>query len=185
MSRAVGERMSVAEFERRYLGKRAELWRGEVRETMPAGFRHGKIALHIGAAIHEFVRRHQLGVAFAAETGFVVRTPAGESVLAPDVAFLRKERLPETDLPSGFCPIVPDLVVEVVSPNETESAVREKAQEWLSGGVQVVWIVDPQRRVVEVWRADGQVQVLSENEVLDGAPVLTGLKIPLKEVFEG
>ncbi len=184
MSRAVGERLSVAEFEQRYLGKNAELWRGEVRETMPAGFRHGRIAARLTVRIGTYLTQTNEGELFAAETGFVVRTPAGESVLAPDVAFLRKERLPETDLPSGFCPIVPDLVVEVVSPNETESAVREKAQEWLAGGAQVVWVVDPQRRLVEVWRAGGQVQVLSENDTLDGAPVLTGLKIPLRELFE-
>ncbi|BCW94834.1 MAG: Uma2 family endonuclease [Fimbriimonadales bacterium] len=184
MSRAVQERLSAAEFERRYLGKRAELWRGEVREYMPAGFRHGRITARLTVQMGARLTGANAGELFAAETGFVVRTPAGESVLAPDVAFIRKERLPETELPSGFCPIAPDLVVEVVSPSETESAVREKAQEWLAGGVQVVWVVDPQRRVVEVWRADGQVQALTEADTLDGAPVLEGLRIPLRELFE-
>ena len=133
MKTPIVARMSAAEFERAYLGKRAELWRGEVREYMPAGPKHGKVALNIGAEIRAYARQGNLGVAFAADTGFIVRTPTSESVLAPNAAFIRRERLPEGDLPSGFCPIVPDLVVEVVSPNESEAAVREKVNECSQG----------------------------------------------------
>jgi Uma2 family endonuclease len=184
MKTPVIARMSAAEFERAYWGKRAELWRGEVREYMPAGPKQGKVALNIGAEIRAYARRGNLGVAFAAETGFIVRTPAGESVLAPDAAFIRRERLPEGDLPSGFCPIVPDLVVEVVSPNDSETTVREKASEWLTGGVSVVWVVDLQRRIVEVWTPDGLHQSLSEDDWLSGEPVLPNFRVPVREVFE-
>ncbi len=184
MASAVRQRMSVAEFERHYLGKRAELWRGEVREYMPASPKHGKVALNIGAEIHAFARQHQLGVAFAAETGFILRTPAGESVLAPDVAFIRKERLPEGEFPAGFCPIVPDLVVEVVSPSDSYADVREKVSEWLAGGVPLVWVVDPQRRVVEVWRAGEPVQTLSEGDTLSGDPILPNFQIKVSALLE-
>jgi Uma2 family endonuclease len=105
-------------------------------------------------------------------------------VLAPDAAFIRRERLPEGDLPSGFCPIMPDLVVEVVSPNDSETAVREKVNEWLTGGVSVVWVVDPQRRIVEVWTPDGPHQSLSEGDWLSGEPVLPNFRVPVREVFE-
>jgi Uma2 family endonuclease len=177
-------RLSAAEFERLYLGKRAELWRGEVREYMPAGPKHGKVALSIGAEIRAHARRGNLGVAFAAEPGFIVRTPAGESVLAPDAAFIRRERLPEGDLPSGFCPIVPDLVVEVVSPSDSETAIREKVNEWLAGGVLVVWVVDPQRRIVEVWTAEGMHQSLGEEDWLTGEPVLPGFRVAVRDLLE-
>jgi len=177
-------RLSVAEFERAYLGKRAELWRGEVREYMPAGSRHGKVALNIGAEMRAYARRRNLGVAFAAETGFIVRTPDGESVLVPDAAFIRRERLPEGDLPAGFCPVVPDLVVEVVSPSDSEPAVREKVNEWLAGGVSVVWVVDPQRRLVEVWTADGLRLSIGENEWLTGEPVLPGFRVAVRKLLE-
>ena len=177
-------RLSAAEFERAYLGKRAELWRGEVREYMPAGPKHGKVALNIGAEMRAYARRRNLGVAFAAETGFIVRTPDGESVLAPDAAFIRRERLPEGDLPAGFCPVVPDLVVEVVSPSDSEPAMREKVNEWLAGGVSVVWVVDPQRRIVEVWTADGLRLSIGENEWLTGEPVLPGFRVAVHELLE-
>jgi Uma2 family endonuclease len=104
-------------------------------------------------------------------------------VLAPDVAFIRRERIPEGGLPSGFCPIVPDLVVEVVSPHDTARAVHEKAREWLAGGVQVVWVVDPQRRTVTVWDSHGQAQTLTERDTLYGAPVLPNLQIAVRELF--
>ena len=175
--------MSAAEFERAYMGKRAELWRGEVREYMPAGHRHGTIALNIGAGIHAHVRQSNLGVSFAAETGFVVRTPAGESVLAPDAAFIRRERIPP-DLPEeGFYPVPPDLVVEVVSPSESLAAAQEKAREWLAGGATLVWLIDPQRRVVEVWRREGLTRTLGDGDTLSGEEVLPGFAFPVRELW--
>jgi Uma2 family endonuclease len=183
MSHAVQEQLSVAEFERRYLGKRAELWRGEVREYMPTGARHGQTTARITVRLGAYLMGADEGELLAVETGFVIRTPAGESVLAPDLAFIRKERLPEGGLPSGFCPIVPDLVVEVVSPHDTARAVHEKAREWLAGGVQVVWVVDPQQRTVTVWDSHGQAQTLTERDTLYGAPGLPNLQIPVRELF--
>jgi Uma2 family endonuclease len=183
MPRMVQERLSVAEFERRYLGKRAELWCGEVREYVPTGARDGQTTARITVRLGAYLMGANEGELLAAETGFIVRTPAGESVLAPDLAFIRKERLPEGGLPSGFCPIVPDLVVEVVSPSDTERTVHEKAREWLAGGVQVVWVVDPQRRTVTVWDSQGQAQTLTEGDTLHGAPVLPDLQIAVRELL--
>ena len=176
--------MSAAEFERAYLGKRAELWRGEVREYMPARRRHGRVASNINAAINHHSKQHRLGEVHTAETGFVVRTPAGESVLAPDTAFIRKERL-SPDLPDeGFCPIAPDLVVEVLSPSESLAAAHEKAREWLAGGATLVWLIDPKRRVVEVWRREGLVQTLRDDDTLSGEEVLPGFAFPVRELWE-
>jgi Uma2 family endonuclease len=176
--------MSAAEFEREYMGTRAELWRGEVHEYMPASRRHGRVASNINTAINYHSKQHRLGEVLAAETGFVVRTPAGESVLAPDAAFIRKERIPP-DLPDeGFCPIVPDLVVEVLSPSETLAAAHEKAREWLAGGATLVWLIDPKRRIVEVWRREGLTQTLHDDDTLQGEEVLPGFAFPVRELWE-
>ena len=185
MATVVHQRMSVEQFEREYMGKRAELWRGEVREYMPAGPKQGEVALNIGAEVRDFVRHNKIGKAYAAETGFVIHTSEGDSVLAPDVAFIRQERLPEGGFPKGFSRVVPDLVVEVMSPDDTYSQVREKVREWLAGGVQVVWVVDPERRVVEVWQSQEEpAQVLSEDDTLRGEPVLPGFELPVRVIFE-
>jgi Uma2 family endonuclease len=185
MATVVHQRMSVEQFEREYMGKRAELWRGEVREYMPAEPKHGITAMNIGVELGAFVRQRGLGKAFAAETGFVIHTSEGDSVLAPDVAFIRQERLPEGGFPKGFSRVVPDLVVEVMSPDDSYPKVREKVREWLAGGVQVVWVVDPERRVVEVWQSQEEpAQVLSEDDTLRGEPVLPGFELPVSVIFE-
>ncbi|MCS7301164.1 MAG: Uma2 family endonuclease [Fimbriimonadales bacterium] len=185
MQTAVRQKMSAEAFERKYLGKRAELWRGEVREYMPAGAKHGAVSARVTMALGAHVMTTREGAVFAAETGFILQTPEGASVLAPDSAFIRKERLTTEDLPEGFCPIVPDLVVEVVSPNDRYTEVREKVNEWLTSGVQMVWVVDPQRRVVEIWRPPNQlVQTLTENDTLRGDPVLPSFEVPVQRLFE-
>ncbi len=175
--------VSAEEFERRYSGKRFELVRGELREIMPAGGRHGEISANIGVAIAHHVRQLGLGKVFAAETGFVLNTPEGESVRAPDVAFIRKERAPNP-IPEGFLRVVPDLVVEVVSPNDSYQDLRMKIEDWLSAGVQVAWVVDPKRQVVEVYAQDGTLRVLNCSQTLSGAPVLPEFQVRVAELFE-
>lgn len=124
-----------------------------------------------------------MGETYAAETGFRIQTPAGESVLAPDAAFIRKERL-SPDLPdAGFVRIPPDLVVEVRSPEDALAELYEKAREWLAGGVQLVWLVDPVRQVVEVWRSEGIVHTLTNADILSGEDILPGFEMPVRELW--
>jgi Uma2 family endonuclease len=184
MQSALRQRMSVEQFEQGYYGKRAELWRGEVREYMPTGPKHGKVTARLTISLGSYLLATGEGDLFAAETGFIIRTPQGESVLAPDIAFIRRERLPDGEFPPGFCSIVPDLVVEVVSPRDSYADVQAKAREWLAGGVAVVWIVDPQRRVVEVLQSENERQLLGEGEILTGAPVLPNFQISVRALFE-
>ncbi len=175
-------KLSVEEFWQQYAGKPYELVRGEVREKMPAGLRHGRVAMRIGRHIDVFAEQTHQGITLAAETGFRIKSPEGDSVRAPDVAFIRRERLPQP-LPEAFCEVAPDLVVEVISPNDAYSALREKVDEWLSAGVSVVWVVDPQRRVVEVFQVDKPLQVLREGDVLTAEQVLPGFQLPVQEIF--
>lgn len=184
MAIAYATPLSAEEFEKCYLGKPYELLRGEVIPRMPAGGKHGKITATLTVALGQAVIANKLADLFAAETGFIVRTPTGESVLAPDLALIRKERIPPQGYPAGFCPVVPDLVVEVVSPSDTYATVRAKVADWLAGGVQVVWVVDPQRRVVEIWHSPEQLITLTENDTLTGEPILPSFSIPLKTLFE-
>lgn len=185
MAAATQTRMSVEEFERQYLGKQfVELWRGEVRTKMPASRGHGRIAMRVGSRIAVFSDQNGLGETHAAETGFVIQTPEGSSVLGPDAAFIRKERIPP-DLPdTGFCRVPPDLVVEVRSPDDALPQLQEKAREWLAGGVQIVWLIDPTRRVVEVWRSNQLVRTLTDADTLSGEEILPGFEMPVRELWE-
>jgi Uma2 family endonuclease len=100
------------------------------------------------------------------------------------VAFIRKERLPDPR-PRTFAEFAPDLVVEVVSPNDAYSTVREKVEEWLRAGVSVVWVVDPFRRTVEVFRIDAPVETLREGDTLTCESLLPGFALPLTTLFGG
>ena len=75
-------------------------------------------------------------------------------------------------------------MVEVLSPNESLAAAQEKAREWLSGGATLVWLIDPQRRVVEVWRREGLTQTLGDDDTLSGEEVLPGFAFPVRELWE-
>jgi Uma2 family endonuclease len=80
-------------------------------------------------------------------------------------------------------PIPPDLAVEVVSPNDHYSRVQGKVREYLRVGVRMIWVVDPQDSSVTVYRSQRQVQILFENDVLDGEEVVPGFSCPVAQLF--
>ena len=107
------------------LGKRAELVGGGLVVMAPAGGRHGEVAHTLALFIGNHVRKRNLGRVFAAETGFVLRRDP-DTVRAPDVAFVAAERLQAEETPAGFLESAPDLAIEVVSPGDAATAVRDK-----------------------------------------------------------
>ncbi|MBI4311830.1 MAG: Uma2 family endonuclease [Chloroflexi bacterium] len=163
-------------------GRRYELVKGELRDMAPTGNVHGRVAIRLGSRLDMYVEAHDLGEAFAAETGFRIhRNP--DTVLAPDVSFIAKGRVPAEGVAPGFGDIVPDLVSEVVSPSETAASVQAKVENWLEAGVKLVWVVYPDTRSVAVYRSLEDVRVLREGDALSGDPVLPGFSCPVRELF--
>jgi Uma2 family endonuclease len=161
--------------------KRTELVRGRMIVREPAGFRHGDIAMAIALAIGHFLRTHSIGRLLAAETGFVLFTNP-DTVRAPDVAFVRHERIPDP-IPRGYARFAPDLAVEVLSADDRPGEVLEKVTDWLKAGTRLVWVVDPERRIARVYRTSGTDSLLAESDALDGEDLLPGFKCPLTEVL--
>jgi Uma2 family endonuclease len=128
-----------------------------------------------------FVRAHGLGVVVAAETGFKLFSDP-DTVRAADVGFIRSERVPDP-LPRNFGALAPDLVVEVLSPDDRPGEVLQKTGEWLSAGSRLVWVIDPERRTARVYRADGSQETLVESDALLGEDVLPGFSCGLAEVL--
>jgi len=177
--------MSAAEFEARFADgeTRAELLRDEVILRSPTTSLHGILAIRVSLPVAQFVEERALGVVCGAETGFVIQHADGaESVLAPDMAYLAAERIPDP-LPEGFWRIPPDLVVEIRSRSESQREVAQKAALWLGAGARLVWYVDPFRQQVSVYRADGTEQTLSLDHTLSGEDVLPGFELPLRQIF--
>ncbi|MDW8052511.1 MAG: Uma2 family endonuclease [Armatimonadota bacterium] len=177
--------LTAAEFEAHYAGRkaRAELIRGKVVEMSPATPPHGRYVVRITLPLAQFVEAHDRGEVYGAETGFIIQHPDGtESVLAPDLAFIAKHRLPAQD-PSGFWRIPPDLVVEIRSESETLRDIQTKAALWLEGGARLVWYIDPFRQAVSVYRADGTTAELGVGDTLSGEGVLPGFELPVQAIF--
>lgn len=161
--------------------KRTELVDGVMLVREPAGFRHGVIAHRLSMLVGAHVVRHGLGSTVAAETGFILRR-SPDTVRAPDVAFVARDRLPPHDT-RGFAELAPELVVEVLSPDDQPGEVLAKCADWLRAGCRLVWVVDPDRREVRVYRADGSVAVVRERGVVDGEDVLPEFSCTVAEML--
>jgi Uma2 family endonuclease len=158
-----------------------ELVRGEVREMPPAGWEHGVRAMRLGARLALHVESQQLGIVLAAETGFLIaRDP--DTIRAPDAAFIPREKVPE-QTPRGWVTVVPDLVIEVVSPSDTVGDVEEKIADWLKFGVRLVWAIYSGTRTVQVHRPAQPMRTLTEADPLDGEDVVPGFSLPVRELF--
>ena len=163
-------------------GYRYELVRGELRKMAPAGARHSSIGVKIVISMGNHVTANNLGTVFGADGGFLLeRNP--DTVRAPDVGFVRRERMEEVGLVDGFWPGAPDLAVEVISPNDLYTEVAEKVEEWLKAGTRMVVVADPRRRVATVHRPGREPATLAEGEVLDGDDVVPGWRMAVDDIF--
>ncbi len=161
---------------------RHELQKGMLTSIPFAGYEHGNLTMALGSRIHRFADENDLGVTFAAGTGFLLEENP-DTVRAPDIAFIHKQRLPGGKPPQGYFPGAPDLAVEVVSPNDSAAYVQDKVQEWLRHGTKLVWVVEPKTQTVTIYRADGSATVLQSDDTLTGEDVLPGFRYDLKSLF--
>jgi Uma2 family endonuclease len=166
-------------------GWRYELVEGRLVRMTPAGIRHGEIVLLLGGAVLDLVRKHDLGRVVGAEAGFRLSPPgAPDTVLAPDVAFVRAGRIePAAPEWEKFPRLAPDLVVEIASPSQGHAVMQAKVERWLEAGVRLVWTVFPDARTVEVRRGGGPVSTVGPGEELEGEDVLPGFVYPVAELF--
>lgn len=163
-------------------GMRLELVRGELRAMPPTRGNHGKPAMRLSGLLTYHILTHELGEVYAAETGFLLeRNP--DTVRTPDFAFISSARVtPETDAAS-WVPVVPDLVIEVVSSGDRETEVTSKVQMWLDVEVRLIWVVYPMRREVVVHRRERPATTLSLSDTLDGEDMVPGFSCPVAQIF--
>ena len=164
-------------------GVKGELIRGVLRETVSVGRVHARIAIRIGGEFDRHVRRNRLGQVGGSDGGVLIeRNP--DTVREPDVYFVSAERLPLDDQSDGYLEVVPELVVEIVSPNDAQQDVREKIEMWLEHGVSMALEVRPATRTIVIHRPGAPAVALTSNDVLDGGDVLPGFSLPLSEIFD-
>ena len=163
-------------------GKRYELIRGELIEMPPASHEHGWIAERFGRRMGNFIEDHDLGHGVAADTGVnVERDP--DTVRAPDYGFISRERMAEPPPPRGYADVIPDLVLEVVSPNDRQPDVDAKTQMWLDAGVRLVLMAYPETQEVYAHHDDGSVVRYGIGDMVVGDPVLPGFSCAVADIF--
>ncbi len=163
-------------------GWRYELIEGVLHRMSPAGAEHGEIGTEFVWHLRSFVDPRRLGRVYPADTGFFLAHDP-ETVVAPDAAFVRADRLPPRTERHGYLDLVPDLVVEVVSPTDRQADVDDKVARYLTAGARLVWVTYPRRRSVRVHAPGREPRELGEGDVLDGEDVLPGFRLPVADIF--
>ncbi|MCW5970294.1 MAG: Uma2 family endonuclease [Blastocatellales bacterium] len=159
-----------------------ELVKGELRPMSAAGSRHGRIISRIAVPMGAFADKNRLGEIFGAETGFILATNP-DTVRAPDIAFVRTERLDAVGDIDEYWPGPPDLAVEVISPNDRIYELDEKIDDYIASGVRAVWIVNPKRRTVTVHHPGEAPIVYTEADLIEGGEILPGFSIAVAGIF--
>jgi Uma2 family endonuclease len=163
-------------------GKHCELVDGQLVER-EMSLQACEVAANVIGILREYVRPRDLGGVYTSDVGYQCYRDAPNKVRKPDVSFIQKNRL-SPELMEGHVPIPPDLAVEVVSPGDSYYEVNEKVREYLRAGVRLVWVFDPNSRVVEVYRVDGSGGPLDELGQLQGEDVIPGFACKVADCFE-
>ena len=163
---------------------KAELVRGELRVTPPAGGPHGRVATNLVIQLSKYLDGRGLGWVYADGVGYqLLELP--RTVRSPDASFVRAHRLPQDGIGPGFLKLAPDLAVEVLSPNESASELEEKLDDYRACGTPLLWVIDPARRTVMIVASDAPVRWLREADTLSGGSVVPGFSCGVAELFEG
>jgi Uma2 family endonuclease len=163
-------------------GYKYELVRGELLRMTPPGGWHGQTSVELSWLIRTFLASNPIGRVYV-ETGFLLASDP-DIVRAPDVAFVRTERLPPESEREGYLQLAPDLAVEVVSPGDRAADIEEKVEEYLDAGSRLVWVVYRRGQRVTVHHPDRTARTLREHDTLDGEDVLPGFQVRVGDIFK-
>jgi Uma2 family endonuclease len=156
-----------------------ELDEGELITMPPAGEEHGYVGMNLALLLGNFVKSKKLGRVYGADTGFRL---SDRTVLAPDVAFVRQERL-ESVRSKSFAKGAPDLAVEIFSPSDGIRQSTRKVRQYLAAGCHTVWVVYPKSEKVVVFEASGAERTLHAGDLLEAPDLLPGFSVKVAELF--
>jgi Uma2 family endonuclease len=160
-------------------GNKYELVDGEILVS-PAGMRHSAVACNVASLIWEFLQKNPIGAVYSSDVGIAL--PNG-NVRSPDVTYVSTTKLPEGRSPETFGEVIPDLAVEVLSPSDSLKELGRKIGEFLENGVPIVWLVDPGRQTVTIYRSLSETQQLTSKDTITAEPVLPGFSVSISRFF--
>jgi Uma2 family endonuclease len=158
--------------------KSYEMVNGQLEEKEMPGARHSGVCTRLSRKLGAFVEVNALGEVYQ-EASFQI----GENERIPDLAFISAERIPPGGEPETKWLVVPDLAVEVVSPNDFYEKVHAKAMEYLAAGVKQVWIILPENRTITVYRSTTNILAFPEDSEFVSEDLFPGFRCHLSEIF--
>jgi Uma2 family endonuclease len=173
--------LSVEEFRDAFGDTAGELINGRFVPMPPTGWPHARAEVKVSSRLEQFVEANGLGSVLGGEAGIIIRR-GPDTVRGADVAFISNQRLAKAS-PDGYLDVAPELIVEIVSPNDRWSDITAKLEDYFSVGVQMVWLVDPQRRCVSCYRGPTKLSVVGPNGTLTAEPMLPGFTLPVSDLF--
>jgi Uma2 family endonuclease len=160
---------------------RYELVKGEIVPMAPTGYTHGEVESNFNLALKNFVRQRQIGKVMGGEVGiYTGRDP--DTVRGADVLFISHERYAQVRS-SSFLDVAPELVVEVLSPDDRWTEVMKKLEEYFEIDVLLVWVADPETQSVYAYRSLTDVRRFTSDQELPGDEALPGFSVPVTELF--
>jgi Uma2 family endonuclease len=159
---------------------RTELDEGELITMPPTGLDHGYYMTRIASILDRYVMQHRLGRVYCGDPGFRL---GSATVRAPDVAFIRQERLGALK-GKGFAKGAPDLAVEIFSPSDSVPQLMRKVKQYFAAGCHTVWIVYPDAREIHALDASGSDRILRDGDLMEAPELLPGFSVPVAEFFE-
>lgn len=158
----------------------AELIYGRIVPMSPTGGLHAYLENEAGTELGLFVKRRDLGWVLVGEVGIYTRRNR-DRIRAADVVFISKTRMSE--LPPGYLQVAPELVIEILSPTDRWLDIRQKLTEYFAIGVERVWIVEADHRLVLVYRSPKEFDEFGMGDTLRGEGVLAGFELPVARLF--
>lgn len=160
-----------------------ELIQGELIRVSPSAFKWNLVLGNMYGELRNFVRPRKLGYVSVAEAGFLVETDP-DTVVSPDVAYISRARISNRVPDRGYLPVVPDLIVEVVSPTDERRDIRTKQAVYERVAVPLVWWIDPMRETATIHIPGLDIVEIDRDGYFDGEHVLPGFRVAYSDLFE-
>jgi Uma2 family endonuclease len=159
-----------------------ELIDGELTEMPEMGSRANRVTGKAFGALLDWERETRQGVVVAHETAYACWPDRPKHFRKPDISFICCD--PETfEFPVGSLSVVPDLIIEVLSPTNTDGDIEDRVDDFFAAGTRLAWIIDPELRYAMIQRPDDSIQKIRESGSLTGEDVLPGFTLPLAAIL--
>lgn len=160
---------------------RCELVNGTLKPKVSPKFKHAQTQGYLYRLLHNWCEEQQIGQVLP-EWGIILKRNDTDWVPIPDLIYVSYQRLAAEWDEDAMCPVIPELVIEIISPGQTFGELTEKAENYMKNGIDRVWIVDPQAQTVTVFRKDEGFHTLTKEQSLTD-PLFPELELSITDLF--